>query len=128
MSRILVLEDDNGFRAVLSEVLTDAGHQAVLAQSGAEAIEQVKSQPFDLLLIDNRMPGISGFEFLQWVRTAGYQTPVIIMTAYADVPAVVSSMRLGAMDFLTKPFSPIHSLLPVVERCLTASPRASAGP
>jgi len=128
MSRILVLEDDNGFRAVLSEVLTDAGYQAVLAQSGAEAIEQVKSQPFDLLLIDNRMPGISGFEFLQWVRTAGYQTPVIIMTAYADVPAVVSSMRLGAMDFLTKPFSPIHSLLPVVERCLAVSPRASAGP
>jgi DNA-binding NtrC family response regulator len=128
MSRILVLEDDDGFRAVLSEVLTDAGYQAVLAQSGAEAIEQVKSQPFDLLLIDNRMPGISGFEFLQWARTAGYQTPVIIMTAYADVPAVVSSMRLGAMDFLTKPFSPIHSLLPVVERCLKVYPRASAGP
>jgi DNA-binding NtrC family response regulator len=128
MSRILVLEDDDGFRAVVSEVLTDAGYQAVLAQSGAEAIEQVKSQPFDLLLIDNRMPGISGFEFLQWVRTAGYQTPVIIMTAYADVPAVVSSMRLGAMDFLTKPFSPIHSLLPVVERCLQVYPRAAAGP
>ena len=128
MSRILVLEDDAGFRAMLSEVLTEAGYQAVLAQSGAEAMEQIKSQPFDLLLVDNRMPGISGFEFLQWARTTGYETPVIIMTAYADVPAVVSSMRLGAMDFLTKPFSPIHSLLPVVERCLKASPRASAGP
>ncbi len=127
MSRILVLEDDDGFRAVLSEVLTDAGYQAVLAQSGVEAIEQVTSQPFDLLLIDNRMPGISGFEFLQWARTTGYETPVVIMTAYADVPAVVSSMRLGAMDFLIKPFSPIHSLLPVVERCLKAFPRAGTG-
>jgi len=102
--------------------LGEAGHQVTSALSGAEALALVQNQPFDLLLIDNRLPGLSGLEFLERFRAAGQQTPVIIMTAYAEVPVVVEAMHLGAVDFLVKPFG-IETILPLVERCLR--PRAA---
>ncbi len=122
MSRVLVLEDEVGFQTLLGEVLGEAGHSVTAALSAAEAQALVKQQTFDLLLIDNRMAGQSGLEFLKQFREAGQQAPVIVMTAFADVPVVVEAMRLGAVDFLVKPFS-IDSVLPLVERCLrTAAP------
>ena len=125
MSRILVLEDETGFQTLLADILSEAGHQVTPALSGAEALALVQNQQFDLLLIDNRMPGLSGLEFLERFRTAGWQTPVIIMTAYAEVPVVVEAMHLGAVDFLVKPFG-IETILPLVERCLR--PRAAPPP
>jgi len=122
MGRILVLEDEAGFQTLLADILGEAGHQVTSALSGAEALALVQNQPFDLLLIDNRLPGLSGLEFLERFRAAGQQTPVIIMTAYAEVPVVVEAMHLGAVDFLVKPFG-IETILPLVERCLR--PRAA---
>ena len=123
MSRVLVLEDELGFQTLLTEVLGGAGHEVVSAQSGAVALDLAAERPFDLLLVDNRMPGISGLEFLKRFRAIDPHAPVIIMTAYADVPVVVEAMRLGVIDFLVKPFS-LDSLLPLVDRSL----RAAAGP
>ena len=120
MSRVLVLEDELGFQTLLTEVLGGAGHEVVSAQSGAVALDLAAERPFDLLLVDNRMPGISGLEFLKRFRAIDPHAPVIIMTAYADVPVVVEAMRLGVIDFLVKPFS-LDSLLPLVERSLHAA-------
>ena len=122
MSRVLVLEDELGFQTLLTEVLGGAGHEVVSAQSGAVALDLASERPFDLLLVDNRMPGISGLEFLKRFRAIDPHAPVIIMTAYADVPVVVEAMRLGVVDFLVKPFS-LDSLLPLVERSLSAAAR-----
>ncbi len=122
MSRVLVLEDELGFQTLLTEVLGGAGHEVVSAQSGAVALDLAAERPFDLLLVDNRMPGISGLEFLKRFRAIDPHAPVIIMTAYADVPVVVEAMRLGVIDFLVKPFS-LDSLLPLVERSLRAAAR-----
>ena len=126
MSRVLVLEDEIGFQTLLTEVLGGAGHDVVSAQSGSAALGLVTEQPFDLLLVDNRMPGISGLEFLKSFRAMDAQTPVIIMTAYADVPVVVAAMRLGVIDFLVKPFG-LDSLLPLVDRSLRAAARPNPG-
>lgn len=120
MSQILVLEDELGFQALLSEVLGGAGHSVTQAQSAVEALNLARTQAFDLLLIDNRMPGLSGLEFLKLFRADGHEAPVIVMTAYAEVPVVVEAMRLGVVDFLVKPFS-IDDLLPLVERSLRAA-------
>jgi DNA-binding NtrC family response regulator len=122
----LVLEDELGFQTLLTEVLGGAGHEVVSAQSGAAALKLAAEQPFDLLLVDNRMPGISGLEFLKRFRAIDAHAPVIIMTAYADVPVVVEAMRLGVIDFLVKPFG-LDSLLPLVERSLRAAARPSPG-
>jgi DNA-binding NtrC family response regulator len=120
VSRILVLEDEPGFQALLGEVLGGAGHEVLPARSGEEALALAANQTFDLLLVDYRMPGMSGLDFLKRFRDLGQPAPVIVMTAYADVPVVVEAMRLGAVDFLVKPFG-LDSLLPLVERCLLAS-------
>lgn len=125
MSRVLVLEDEAGFQALLSEVLGGAGHEVMCAASGAEALKLVAANTFDLLLLDYRLPGETGLEFLENFRMAGQMTPVIIMTAFAEVPVVVEAMRLGAVDFLVKPFS-LDTLLPLVERSLRNAP--AAGP
>jgi DNA-binding NtrC family response regulator len=118
MSRILILEDEAGFQLLMTEILTRAGYQVVSAQSGLQALEIVAHQKVDLLIIDNRMPGMSGLDFLKLLRAADDWSPVIVMTAYADVPVVVESMRLGALDFLVKPFQ-IESVIPLVEHCLS---------
>jgi DNA-binding NtrC family response regulator len=123
MSRILVLEDEAGFQLLMTEILTRAGHQVVSAQSGLKALEIVAHQKVDLLIIDNRMPGMSGLDFLKLLRATDDWSPVIVMTAYADVPVVVESMRLGALDFLVKPFQ-IESVIPLVEHCLSQTPTA----
>ncbi len=117
MSRILILEDEAGFQLLLTEILTRAGYQVVSARSGLEALKLVANQKVDLLMIDNRMPGMTGLEFLKLLRAADDWSPVIVMTAYADVPVVVESMRLGALDFLVKPFE-IETVVPLVEHCL----------
>ncbi len=117
MSRILILEDEAGFQLLLTEILTRAGYQVVSARSGLEALKLVSNQKVDLLMIDNRMPGMTGLEFLKLLRAADDWSPVIVMTAYADIPVVVESMRMGALDFLVKPFD-IETVVPLVERCL----------
>ena len=117
MSGVLILEDEDGFQALLAEVLGHAGHTVVGARTGDEGLLRVAEQSFDLLLVDNHMPGLAGLAFLELYRAAGHQAPVIVMTAFADVPVVVGAMRLGAVDFLIKPFG-IDTLLPLVDRCL----------
>ena len=125
MSRILILEDEEGFQTLLADVLQHAGHTVVGARSGDAGLRRVAEQSFDLLLVDNHMPGLTGLAFFEMFRAAGHTAPVIIMTAFADVPVVVAAMRLGAVDFLIKPFG-LDTLLPLVERCLRAARIAPA--
>ena len=124
MSRLLVLEDEAGFQNLLRDVLAGAGHDVVSAQTGLEALGLAADSPFDLLLVDNRMPGITGLEFVKRFREMDPRAPVIMMTAYADVEVVVAAMRLGVNDFLVKPFD-LRTLLPMMERLLRSAARSS---
>lgn len=103
-SRILIVDDEATIRASLVESLSRDGYDITAAQSGEEALAKTHGQKFDLVITDLKLPGVSGIEILQALRNQGNSTPVIMMTAYGDVDIAVSAMRLGAYDFIPKPF------------------------
>ena len=103
-SRILIVDDEATIRASLVESLTREGFDITSAETGEEALAKTHSTVFDLVITDLKLPGVSGLEILQALRNQGNSTPVIVMTAYGDVDTAVSAMRLGAYDFMPKPF------------------------
>ena len=105
MSRILIADDESSIRFVLREALEDAGHQVSVAEDGDEAREKLRAEPFDLAFLDIRMPGASGLDLLDEVRSRGPAGPVVvIMTAQNTFENTVEAMKRGAFDYLTKPF------------------------
>jgi two-component system, NtrC family, response regulator AtoC len=102
--RILIVDDEVSIRLSLEEALTKDGYNVVTAESGAEALSLIKADNFDLVITDLKMPGVTGLELLEALRNQNNDTPVIMMTAYGDVSTAVESMRLGAYNFIQKPF------------------------
>jgi DNA-binding NtrC family response regulator len=114
MSRILVVEDEALIRGELRRLLTRAGHEIAEAGSVAEALsEHTPLNAFDLVLTDLRLPGRPGVDLI----TASAPTPVVMMTSYATVKSAVEAMKLGAADYLAKPFDHDELLL-LVDRML----------
>jgi len=103
--RILVVDDESSMREMLRIVLRRDGYEVVLASSGNEAIQQLQTAPFDLLLSDIRMPDTSGVEVLRAARQIDGTIVAFMMTAYASTDSAVEAMRLGAADYFIKPFS-----------------------
>jgi DNA-binding NtrC family response regulator len=115
--RILVVDDDPEMVSMLGDVLGDAGYQTLRANSGAEAMQVVAREHPDLLISDLRMSGMSGHQLQRELKTLAPELPVVIITAFGSIETAVESMRLGAFDYVTKPFSNDELLL-VVERAL----------
>ena len=104
-TRILVVDDEIGYRKVLNNALTERGFIVKTAASGEEALEELKKQEFAIALIDMKLPGgIDGLELLQRIKGT-YNTPVLIMTAYGGIETAVEAMRRGALNYITKPFN-----------------------
>ncbi|MDR1660240.1 MAG: sigma-54 dependent transcriptional regulator [Desulfovibrio sp.] len=101
--RILVVDDDNSHRATLATLLADWGYAVTAVPDGESAIEACRARPFDLVLMDVRMTGISGIEALKEIKSYNPAIPVIITTAYSDVGNAVEALKSGAYDYLTKP-------------------------
>jgi len=104
--RVLVLDDEEIMRESLSGWLLEDGLEVVTAENGAEALQVMANQAFDLMLVDLRMPEMDGIRFLQKVHDIQPQTPALIMTAYASVATATQAMKEGAYDYITKPFNP----------------------
>lgn len=102
--RILVIDDEKLILWSLSERLTEEGYTCVCAENGAQALQQVREQSFDLALLDLRLPDTEGTELLEAIQAASPNLPVIVITAYSTVDAAVQAMKLGACDYLAKPF------------------------
>jgi two-component system response regulator HydG len=102
MARILVVDDEERIGLLLSETLTDLGHQAVYLTDGRAALERIKPGAFDLVITDLRMEPVSGMEIVKAV-SAIEGTDVAVLTAHGTANAAVSAMKLGAIDFLSKP-------------------------
>ena len=103
MPSILIVDDDNAHRIMLKTLLGGWGYNISEADDGSTAIEKVREQPFDLVLMDIRMLKISGIEALGKIKSFNPAIPVIIMTAYSSVETAVSTLKKGAYDYLTKP-------------------------
>jgi len=100
---ILVVDDDNAHRTMLYTLISGWGYEVTEADDGATAIEKVKEQSYDLVLMDVRMVKISGLEALEQIKSFNPAIPVIIMTAYSSVDTAVDALKQGAHDYLTKP-------------------------
>ena len=103
--RIVVVDDETSMREMLRIVLRRDGYQVIVAQSGTEAIELLQRQPVDLLLSDIRMPDKSGVDVLRAAKAVNPDIVAFMMTAYASTDTAVEAMRLGAVDYFTKPFN-----------------------
>ena len=102
---ILVVEDEPKMRRLLELQLADEGFRAQTVADAESALKLVNSAPFDLIVTDLKLPGMSGIEFLHSVKRANAAVPIIIMTAYGTVESAVEAMKMGASDYVLKPFS-----------------------
>ena len=99
----LVVDDEKTQRETLRKVLESWGHTVQEASDGSKALEMVKGNPIDVIMTDLRMPGMTGLELLTAVKEARPDVDVVVMTAYGSVEGAVQAMKVGAVDFITKP-------------------------
>lgn len=118
MARILVVEDNESLRGSLYDLLRRMKHDVLMASTAEEALEIIYLNTFDLLITDLVLPKQSGIDLISEVRNSCSQIPIVVMTAHASLDTAVDVLRLGAQDFLTKPFSP-ECLAKVIERQLS---------
>jgi DNA-binding NtrC family response regulator len=105
-AKILIVDDETNVRLNYRITLETEGHEIFEAASAANALEQMVERTVGLAILDMRMPGMDGLDLLAKMREVGIPVPVIIVTAYSDVPHAVKAMKLGAIDFLQKPLRP----------------------
>ncbi|MBI4591784.1 MAG: response regulator [Candidatus Rokubacteria bacterium] len=113
MSKALVVDDEADMRWLLTGLLRDEGFEVAAAESAQAALEQLTREPPDVVLLDLKMPGVDGLRVLEEAKVVAPHIPVVMVTAYGDLPSAAQAMRLGAYDYLTKPFDNDEILLSV---------------
>jgi len=103
---VLVIDDEPVVRNSCHKILTKEGYKVFTAESGIEGLEQVQMGVGDVIIVDLKMPEISGMEVLENIKKKFSHIPVIIITGYSTIPSAVEAMKLGAFDYLPKPFTP----------------------
>ena len=101
--RILVADDEEGIRESLNLILGEE-YALTFVQDGEETLAKLRAEPFDLVLLDIKMPKLDGLEVLRRLNGANFQTPVLVLTAYQSVELAKEAVKLGALDYLPKPF------------------------
>jgi DNA-binding NtrC family response regulator len=106
MPRVLVVDDEKAMRESLNDWLKEDGYDVGLAASGQEALDMAAKNPWDVILLDLKMPGMDGLQTLKKLKEVRTDAEVLIMTAYASIDTAVEAMKDGAFDYLVKPFDP----------------------
>jgi len=101
---ILIVDDCRELRELVSHLFCEAGHRVQCANTGEDALQMVAEHQPDLVLLDLHLDGMDGFETLQRLRAGAASLPIVMLTAFGNVPAAVRAMKLGATDFIAKPF------------------------
>ena len=120
MIQILIVEDEPSMREGLSDNLIFEGYQTEMASNGVEALDKIRNQTFDLVILDVMMPEMSGFDVCKQIRQDGNKVPVILLTAKGEEIDKVVGLELGADDYITKPFS-LRELLARIKAILRRS-------
>ncbi len=109
--RILIIDDEENFRHMLSVILKKEGYEVETASNGEEGLQKVALNPFDQILCDIRMPSMDGMEFLSQAQKMRNDITIIMMSAYGTVDSAIEAMKLGAYDYVSKPFKPDEIIL-----------------
>jgi len=118
--RILVVDDEDIVRTSCSRTLSPEGYEVRLAKNGAEGLMMASEERFDLVLTDLKMPDMDGIEVLRIIKEKWPETAVIIVTGYQTVDTAVKAIKLGAYDYIEKPFTP-DALITAVTEALTST-------
>jgi len=108
MNRILIVEDDNTIAKLIQASLSISGYESSISENGLEAYDKIMNNFYDLILLDVMLPGIDGFHLFEKIRSRNI--PVIFLTAKSDVSDRVKGLKLGADDYILKPFEPLELL------------------
>ncbi|MCA9675568.1 MAG: sigma-54-dependent Fis family transcriptional regulator [Kofleriaceae bacterium] len=114
---ILVVEDDDAMRDLLVEELRDAGHRVLAAPGGSLALDLARAEPPDLMITDLRMPDLDGFDLIRDITALPNPPHIVMITAFGSIETAIKAVKLGAYDYITKPFE-IDQLLLVVGKAL----------
>jgi DNA-binding NtrC family response regulator len=120
----MIVDDEKIIREAFLHWFEKHGHSAVAAASGTQALAKLASQSFDLIFVDIKMPGMNGIELLGHIKSDYPETAVVIITAYASIESAIEAMKLGATDYLMKPFRP-NQLALVMEKIRQQKKRVS---
>ena len=116
-ARILVADDEKSMRELLAIMLKTDGHEVTVAERGEQALDLVRREPFDLVITDVRMPKVDGLEILKVVKESAPDTAVIMISAFSSIETVGEALRLGADDYISKPFK-IDEIQVVIKNAL----------
>ena len=105
MKKVLIVDDTKSIRLMLKDFFEMEGYFVILSDNGADALDKLLRESYNLIILDIKMPQVSGTEVLRQIRKAGITTPVIIMTAYGTIKNAVETTTLGAVSYLQKPFT-----------------------
>jgi len=128
MSAVLIVDDERSMRIVLSTFLKRKGVQVAEAGGFSEALKKIQQERYDVVITDLKMDDGGGVDVLRAVKRLTPATPVIILTGYATIPSAVETMKLGAFDYLTKPFEPDELLLKIHNALERKGPSSAAPP
>ena len=117
--RVLLADDEVALREALGQVLTEEGLEVTMTGDGAEAFDLLQKRDYDLLLSDLRMPDLDGLELLKASKKIDSDIPFIFMTAYASSDTAIEALKLGAFDYITKPFQ-VEALKNLIKNALLA--------
>jgi len=105
MHKILIIDDDKGLRTVLSDLVKSEGYEAFTAGNGKVALKEISTHSPDIVLLDIRLPGVDGMTILERIREIDKHIIIIMMTGHGDIKDAVRAIKLGAFDYITKPFN-----------------------
>lgn len=114
---ILIVDDDKDMRFILSDLLKNEGYNTIAVENGPEALEKIRKHTFNLILLDFKLYGMDGMQVLEKIKQIDKDIIIIMLTAYGEVKKAVKAMKLGAFDYITKPFDN-EELILVVKRAL----------
>ncbi|MFQ5989437.1 MAG: response regulator [Candidatus Methylomirabilales bacterium] len=119
LASILIVEDELMERAIYADLLREQGYKVLTAPTAAQALELLQMKPVDVVLVDLVLPGLSGLELIERLRSIIPETPVVVVTAHPSSHNVIAALKLGAFDFIVKGFKPevmLHSVKRALER------------
>lgn len=117
MEKILIVDDNEVLRFTLTELLEESGFECKAVAEGISALDEIKNNLYDLVILDLRLPGMNGLEILKKIKELNSQIPVIMLTAFGEIKTAVEAIKIGALDFVTKPFDN-DSMIVLIKKAL----------